>query len=222
MNIRVSGLLVAVALSASVGLSITGCSKPKTDGTGADSSAAGSTTMAAGAEQEKNKDLSRQFLDEVFNKGNMAFVDEHVAPDFVEHTPPPSGMEPGIAGFKKLVMEWRTGMPDLKVEVISMIAEGDMVAIHSKQSGTNSGPMMGMPATNKKTTDIGTLDLVRIKDGKMVEHWGYSEETKMMTQLGMMPPMGGAAPAAGGDHGAMHDTAAAPKGGAMEADTAKK
>ncbi len=219
MSTRVSRLLMTSALCMAVGFGVIGCSKPKTNGAATDSSAAGTTATATGSEQEKNKELSRQFVDEVFGKGNMAFIDEHTAPDFVEHTPSPR-QEPGIAGFKKFVTDFRTAMPDLKFEVVHLMAEGDMVVIHIRETGTQTGPMMGLPASGKKM-DVEGIDLIRIKDGKMVEHWGYLEQAKMMTQLGMMPPMDGAPKSAGGgDHGAMHDTSA--MGGDHMTDTTKK
>ena len=50
-----------------------------------------------------------------------------------------------------------------------------------------------MPATNKKM-EIHGVDMVRIKDGKATDHWGYSEENKMAQQMGWAPSMDGAAP----------------------------
>ena len=55
-------------------------------------------------------------------------------------------------------------------------------------TGTNSGPMMGMPATNKKMTGIMGIDMMRWENGKFVEHWGLFDEHAMMSQLGLMPP----------------------------------
>ena len=55
-------------------------------------------------------------------------------------------------------------------------------------TGTNSGPFMGMPATNKKV-DIMGIDWIKWENGKFTDHWGAMEDMKMMTQLGMMPDM---------------------------------
>jgi predicted ester cyclase len=70
-----------------------------------------------------------------------------------------------------------------------MVAEGDKVMAHVTMTGTNSGPMMGMPATNKQVSVDG-IDLIMIKDGKATERWGYFDTMKFMAQMGMMPPPG--------------------------------
>jgi steroid delta-isomerase-like uncharacterized protein len=157
-----------------------------------DSTVAATTDGGANSIEEANKTMVRQFMEEVFNKGNTAYADQVLAVDFVERTPSP-GQEQGLAGFKKMMEEWRKGMPDMKVEILDVMSDGDRVIAHVRQSGTMSGEMMpGMPP-GKKAVDVQGVDIVRFKDGKAVEHWGYYEEMKMMQQLGMMPPMGGAA-----------------------------
>jgi len=60
-----------------------------------------------------------------------------------------------------------------------------LVVVIYQTLGTNSGPMGAMAATNK-TIDFSGNDIFKFADGKVVEHWGYFEETKFMTQLGIM------------------------------------
>lgn len=64
---------------------------------------------------------------------------------------------------------------------------GDTVLAYFTTTGTNSGPFMGKPATNK-TISFEGVDIIRVKNGKAVEHWGVYDNLKMMQQLGMMPP----------------------------------
>ena len=76
---------------------------------------------------------------------------------------------------------------DNKMEDMHLIAEGDRVVAHYRWQGVNTGSMgEGMPATNKPI-DVHSVDVLRFENGKVVEHWGYMEEMKMMQQLGMMP-----------------------------------
>ena len=142
------------------------------------------------AEEQRNEQRTREFLDELFNKGNFAAIEEYLTPDFNDHTLSP-GQEPGLEGFRNWVMDYRAAFPDLKVTVERLISRDDFVVIHLRQQGTNSGPWksMGMPATGR-TIDFRGLDLVRIKDGRATEHWGYIDEMTMMQQLGMMPEEG--------------------------------
>jgi len=66
------------------------------------------------------------------------------------------------------------------------VAEDDRVFVQLRMTGTNAGMFMGMPATGK-AVDIELVDVMRFIDSKVVEHWGYSQEVKMMQQLGLMP-----------------------------------
>lgn len=137
----------------------------------------------------KNKAGMQKFYDEAMNKHNPGYMDSLVASDFIEHQNPPGMTIKNRDDLKKMFAEFIAGFPDLNFKVNFMVADSDLVVAHYTFTGTNSGPMMGMPATNKKNNYDG-VDIVRFnKDGKGVEHWGYYEEGKMMTQLGMMPDM---------------------------------
>jgi len=70
-----------------------------------------------------------------------------------------------------------------------MVAEDDMVVSHITMTGTNSSPMGNMPATNKQV-NIEGIDIVKIRDGKASERWGFFDSVKMLAQLGIMPPPG--------------------------------
>ncbi|TAH40972.1 MAG: hypothetical protein EYC69_09670 [Bacteroidetes bacterium] len=122
---------------------------------------------------------------EAFNSGNTADLGNLVDANLIEHQPDPNIKETGLEGLKKTIDLYRSSFPDLKMNVLSMTAEGDLVTTHFNMSGTNSGPMGEMPATNK-TMNIDGVDIIKFKDGKAVEHWGYYEEMKMMEQLGLM------------------------------------
>jgi steroid delta-isomerase-like uncharacterized protein len=197
MSIQIGRAFITSAACAALLFGASACGDKKPAGQTGDSTATSATlTSGAEAQEQKNAEASRMFVEEVFNKGNMAYIDQYVAPDFVDHTPSPE-QEPGTAGLKKMFTEWHAAMPDMKASVINVITQGDLVAMQVSMSGTQTGPMMGMPATGKKM-DITGVDILRMKDGKAVEHWGYSEEAKMMMQLGMMPPMDGTPPPAGG------------------------
>ena len=134
---------------------------------------------------EENKAKFRRMIDEVFTKGNLAVIDELIDPNMIEHSPTP-GQEPGLEGLKKLVTEFRTAFPDLRSTVEDLIAEGDKVAGRMTTSGTHQGEFMGIPATNKRVT-FSEIHIVRIANGKAVEHWGNSDDLGMMQQLGAIP-----------------------------------
>jgi predicted ester cyclase len=124
-----------------------------------------------------------------FESGNTADLDKYVAADSKDHQAMP-GYPQGVEGLKKMIADYRISMPDGKYTVEDMRVDGDVLVARVRMSGTNTGPMMGMPATGKKVTDMMFIDWVRWQNGKFVEHWGVGEEMKMMEQLGLMPPMG--------------------------------
>jgi steroid delta-isomerase-like uncharacterized protein len=137
---------------------------------------------------EKNK-MNVQKVIDAFNTGNTDSLGNYVSENMIEHQVDPNIKSTGLAGLKEAVALYRTAFPDLKMTIVSTVAEGDIVVSHMNLKGTNSGPMGSMPATNK-SVDFNGVDIVRFADGKGVEHWGYSEEGKMMMQLGLMPPPG--------------------------------
>src|SRR5688500_115574 len=149
----------------------------------ADDGANGDTTVTVNGDNAGADNLAKAqlFYDEVLTKGNIAMIDSLVAPDFVDKTPSP-GQDPSIGGLKKWVSEMRAAFPDSRVEVIHTFTKDDMVLTHIRQTGTNTGPMMGTPATGKPF-DMRGVDIIRFSNGKAVEHWGYFEELKMMMQL---------------------------------------
>lgn len=138
---------------------------------------------------EQNKTLFRRFIDEVVNRGNFAAIDELVAPSFVEHEELPPNIPPGIEGVKAFFAEWRRGFPDGKVAVELVIAEGDLVACYQVWSGTHTGEFTGIPPSGKPV-NFKVVDIVRIADNRMVEHWAVSDNLALMQQIGVIPAQG--------------------------------
>jgi steroid delta-isomerase-like uncharacterized protein len=139
------------------------------------------------ASTEKNKEAMKKVFD-AFESGKTDGLENYVAENMIEHTKDPSIKGTGLEGLKEAVTTYHAAFPDMKNTIYSMVADGDMVVAHFNMKGTNSGAMGGMPATNKPI-DVNGVDIVRFENGKAVEHWSYSEEMKMMQQLGMMPDM---------------------------------
>jgi predicted ester cyclase len=179
-----------LVLAASAALAA-GCSKAGDDAAVIDTTAGGDAgAVTTGAASTPTEAELRNFMEEVFNKGNAAAADQWVAENFVDRTPSP-GQEPGLAGFKKMVTAMKEGMGDMRIEVQRVILSGDMAVMHVRQTGTHTVSMMGEKPTGNKI-DAEGIDLIRFENGKAVEHWGYYQEMKFMQQIGMMPEMPGA------------------------------
>jgi predicted ester cyclase len=129
-------------------------------------------------------DVFRGVIEEGFNRGNLDALDALFAPDFQEHQ---SGMiPPNLEGVKGAITYLRSVFPDLKLTIEDSVAQGDMVWARITARGTQRGPLMGRPPTGR-TFAITVIDIARIVDGKMMEHWGVADRFHQMEQLGLLP-----------------------------------
>lgn len=133
---------------------------------------------------------------EIDDTTELGQLDNYFTADFKYHDMP-EGMPQGLESFKGLLHEYIVSIPDMKFEIKHIMAEGDVVLSHLHLTGTNTGAAMGMPATGKSVAVDG-YDCMRFENGKVVEYWTMVDVMKMMTQMGLMPPMdGGEEPAKG-------------------------
>jgi steroid delta-isomerase-like uncharacterized protein len=118
---------------------------------------------------EKNKALARRYQEEVWGKGDLALIDELLAPDFIDHSLP-AGMDPGFAGARRAVQGALDAFPDGQWTVEDLIAEGDKVTIRWKMDATHEHAFRGIAPGGKPVTITG-ITIVRIAGGKIVERW---------------------------------------------------
>ena len=135
-----------------------------------------------------NKATVRRFVDEVQSGGNIDAIDELCSPEFVNHSAPP-GVPSNCEGVKLVTAMFRQAFPDSYFTVEEMVAEGDKVATRKTFHGTHQGEFMGIPPTGQQVS-IGLIDIVRIADGQVVEHWSIGDNLGMMQQLGVIPQPG--------------------------------
>ena len=130
----------------------------------------------------------RRFIDEVWNKGNLAVAEEIFHPEATSPSAPT--LPPGAEGVNFIVKMMRNAFPDYWMEITHMVAEDDRVAARFRQGGTHNGDLMGIAPTGKKVewTEIGIL---RIADGKVVESWYDVDMLGLMGQLGVGGSSGG-------------------------------
>ena len=131
------------------------------------------------------KATAKKAVEEIFNKKNLAFIDELVMPDVVDHSAPP-GLPPGIEGYRLKVSMFTNAFPDLHLSYSHHIVEDDMIAGRFTLTGTHQGDFAGIPATGKQISVTGH-DQLRVRDGKIAEHWVEMDTLGMMQQLGVIP-----------------------------------
>jgi steroid delta-isomerase-like uncharacterized protein len=143
---------------------------------------------------EENKALARRFFEDVWNKHNLALVDELFSTDYVEHRPVP-GMPPTRDGFKQVASMFWSGFPDGRIDVEDQVAEGDTVVTRWTSRSTHTGEFMQLAPTGKQLV-VGGININRIADSKIMETWVQFDQLGMLQQLGVVPAPGEALAAA--------------------------
>jgi predicted ester cyclase len=131
--------------------------------------------------------VARRLIDEGFNAGNLDVCDELVDLALREHQDFGPGHASGAAGVKAVIASLHRAYSDFRLEIEHLAVEGELVWLHMKGSGTNDGPFMGNPPT-KRTMRIDVFDLLRIRNGRLVEHWGVPDRLGALFQLGLAQP----------------------------------
>jgi predicted ester cyclase len=132
-----------------------------------------------------NKTLVQQFFDVVINQRKLAALGQFIPPNGINHTVP-AGLPQDPNQFLGLHLG---AFPDLRATVEDLLADGDKVTARVSYQGTHQGPFMGIPPTGKQITVMG-INIFRIANGQLVEHWGLSDRITALRQLGVVPPAG--------------------------------
>jgi predicted ester cyclase len=131
---------------------------------------------------QQNKERMLRFIEGYQNGGDEAVLQDTIADDFVDHTNFP-GLPAGRPGVKAIFDMFRSAFPDFHSEVLDQAAEGDKVWTYKTFSGTQRGELMGIPPTGREVAWT-LIDIVRIRDGQIVEHWNVVDLMGLMQQLG--------------------------------------
>jgi predicted ester cyclase len=133
---------------------------------------------------ETNKALVRRFYDQVLNGRRAEAIDELAVTGYDEHDPLP-GQRAGRDGLKDRVSMLIDGLaPTFTVE--DVVAEGDRVVVRWTNSARHVGDFLGIPPTGRSCAIAG-IDIYRLEDGRLAEHWHVIDQLAMLQQLGLMP-----------------------------------
>jgi steroid delta-isomerase-like uncharacterized protein len=135
---------------------------------------------------EQNKAVARRWSEELWGRGDLAVADEIIAPDYVRHDPGDPFPAHGPEDVKRIVTMLRAMLPDFKIEVEEMIAEGDMVVSRYTTTATDTKGYMGMPPTGKSIR-TPAIQIFRFANGKIVESWAARDDLGALRQLGHAP-----------------------------------
>ena len=145
------------------------------------------TTAAAGpatSRSEAYRVLERIF-DEGFATGNDAIVDEICSPDLVEHQFGLAGAgAEAIAHVKAAIRDVHRAVPDIAFTIEDAVESGDVIWVRVRARGTATGPFFGPPSG--RPIDITVIDVARVADGRIAEHWGVPDRFAMLAQTGVL------------------------------------
>ncbi len=136
---------------------------------------------------EENKALIRRWLEECYNKGNVAVADELIASNYVNHSAP-HGQMPGLEAEKQYITTIRSAFPDFHLAIDDQIGEGDKVVTRLTASGTYRGGLEDVPSTAAISKQVKVTEILihRIAAGKVVEGWIEFDQMGLWRQLGII------------------------------------
>lgn len=128
--------------------------------------------------------IIRDFFQQVWNDHKIDAVSRFLTADHVNHDPTMGDDFPqGIDGYKGFVSTFLSAFPNLHFDVHGFQADGDTVSYHWTAVGTQTGDLMGIPASGKTATVHG-MNRSRILNGKVVETWAEWNPQDLMSQIG--------------------------------------
>lgn len=133
---------------------------------------------------EDNLSRMRRLIEVGIGKGDLAVIEELIAPSCIEHQ---RGNNPGSDGVKQVAETLHRWMSDFSLSVEDVAVSGDLVWTRNRARGVNTGAVMGNPPSGK-AIEVDVIDICRFEGGQVVEHWGIADQVGLMLQVGAIPP----------------------------------
>jgi len=130
------------------------------------------------------KEVALAWFDSVWNRKNPGAIDRYLAPDAKMHGLGDVPMKP--ADFKAMHGTFCAAFPDIRIDVVRTVCEGDMVVVLGHVTGTHAGDHLGAPATQKRV-DMWGMGMARIANDRIVEGWNSWDFMTLYQQVGMLP-----------------------------------
>jgi steroid delta-isomerase-like uncharacterized protein len=138
---------------------------------------------------ETNKALVRRWIEDGWNAGQLALIDELYTPNVVQHDPGSPVPVTSSAALKGYVGAFLTAFPDLHFTIDDLMAETDKVLWRFTSQATHTGPLMNIPPTGKRAIVTGMV-LFRVESDKIAEVWVNVDTLGMLQAIGVIPAMG--------------------------------
>jgi steroid delta-isomerase-like uncharacterized protein len=131
--------------------------------------------------------LFRRLIEAGFNGGDLEVADELAAPDLAEHQDFGPDHAAGAEGVRAVIASLRRAFPDFHLQIEDLVVSGDTAWARMTATGTHEGPFMGHAPTGRRIR-ADVFDVIRVAEGRMVEHWGVPDRLGVLRQLGLLAP----------------------------------
>jgi predicted ester cyclase len=131
-------------------------------------------------------EVLRRMFDEGFATGDATVVDELCSPDLVEHQFGLAGASPAEAlqHVKEAIRDVHGSIPDITFTIEDFVERDDTIWVRVRGRGTASGPFFGPPS--HRPVDFTVVDIARVVDGRIAEHWGVPDRFAVLAQTGVL------------------------------------
>jgi len=129
--------------------------------------------------------VMQRMFDEGFATGDGAVVDELCSPDLVEHQLGLAGVgADAVQHVKDAIRDVHGAIPDAVFTIEDAVESGDTIWVRVHARGTATGPFFGPPSG--RPVDFTVVDIARIVDNRIVEHWGVPDRFAVLAQTGLL------------------------------------
>jgi predicted ester cyclase len=134
---------------------------------------------------QENKAIVRRLVEEAQAGGNLHVIDELISPDFVDHSAWP-GIPATREGVKQIFGMFHAALANLQVIIHDQVAEAERVVTRKTLRGIHQGNFLGIPPTGNVIA-IEVIDILRLKNGQITDHWNLVDQHGLLQQLGLVP-----------------------------------
>jgi predicted ester cyclase len=124
---------------------------------------------------QANKVTVRRLIEEVFNGGHLEIIDELYAPEL-------------IPAARRWIAPFRASFPDVHMEIVELIAEGDKVVGRFTCSATHLGEWLGHAPTGRRFERVDEVTIFRLREGRIVHAWSLEDTLARLRQIGLISP----------------------------------
>jgi predicted ester cyclase len=121
---------------------------------------------------EHNKAIVGRLIEEVLNGGRLEVIDELYAPELAP-------------AARRWIAPFRSSFPDVRMEVVELIAEGDKVVGRFTCSATHLGAWLGHAPTGRRLERVDEVSIFRLRDGRIIQVWSLEDTLGRLQQLGL-------------------------------------